>query len=526
MKQLLLSALAFITAHIYFAQNTNFLIIIADDLGVDVFNGYHSGTLMPTTPTLDSMRSEGITFENVWSAPSCTPTRASIMSAKYGVKTGVLKAPGNLDLVHQSLFTNLENYTNDAYEGAVVGKWHISQPVDYTHPSQHNVDHYNGVFQSAVPDYSNWTHTYQGIDVNDTNYVTSVLTDSASTWINNQTKPWVMWLAHVAPHSPNHVPPAHMHTLTATGTPFRKYLAMIESLDYEINRLFQSIDPAQLANTTIIFIGDNGGTDLFIQDYPSSHAKGTVYQGGIRVPMIVCGAGVTRQGEREPALLHVSDIHASIIEMAGQDLPGGLYNSLSFDHLLTGSAGATRDYVYSEIDDDSPNTAWAIRGERYKLIQFEDSLQEFYDLQDDSLEFFNLIDSLTPAQEIIRADLEAEGLQTRAAWSCRDHIQNGDEEDIDCGGTYCPACNTGINGINKNSLKVFPNPASELFYIQLEDASGVIELTNIEGRVIRRMPVKSTSMTIYTADLENGVYLINYSNDNIRTSKRIIVSKN
>ena len=104
----------------------NIILVIADDLGVDVSNGYHQGNLMPTTPTLDSLRSIGLTFDNVISAPKCTPTRAGIMSGKYGVKTGVIGTPGNLDLSDPSIFKRLSEQTNNKYSNAVIGKWHIS----------------------------------------------------------------------------------------------------------------------------------------------------------------------------------------------------------------------------------------------------------------------------------------------------------------------------------------------------------------------------------------------------------------
>jgi len=104
----------------------NILLIIADDMGIDVTNGYQQNALMPTIPTLDSLRAEGLTFKNAWAAPKCTPTRAAIMSGKYGVKTGVTNTPGHLDVSHTSLFKALESSTNGAYANALLGKWHIS----------------------------------------------------------------------------------------------------------------------------------------------------------------------------------------------------------------------------------------------------------------------------------------------------------------------------------------------------------------------------------------------------------------
>ncbi len=105
MRKLLPLILFLLINHNLKAQDKpNILFIIADDLGVDMLNGYGFSGTKPVTPTLDSLRTNGITFAQVWSAPSCTPTRAATMSGKYGIKTGVLTAPGHLDTIHTSVF--------------------------------------------------------------------------------------------------------------------------------------------------------------------------------------------------------------------------------------------------------------------------------------------------------------------------------------------------------------------------------------------------------------------------------------
>ena len=444
----------------------NILLIIADDLGVDLSHGYHQGALMPTTPVLDSLRSVGITFEHVWSAPSCTPTRAAIMSGKYGTKTGVMRAPGHLDTSHISVFRALAQQSNKAYAGAVIGKWHISQPSDPLHPSYHGVDHYMGVLDFGVNDYNHWQKTSAGTTTTETNYATTVFTDSAIDWMGHHQQPWFLWLAHIAPHSPVHVPPSHMYTISGTQGNFRKYIAMIESLDYEIGRLLGAMPDSVKAKTVVMYLGDNGTPNNFLRDYPPMHGKGSLYQGGIRVPMIVAGAGVTRKGERESALVHVTDIHATILELAGASLPGGVYNSLSFAHLLKGVPGPGRDYNYIDFQDPTAG-GWAIRTAQYKLINFTNGTQEMYDLWADSLEANDLLSgTLTPVQQLIKSDLESEAAQIRAAWSCKDGIQNGDEAGIDCGGTYCDTCqSTSLEAVHRDAVKVFPNPATDMLRI-------------------------------------------------------------
>ena len=140
----------------------NILIVIADDLGVDVSRAYRTEGMLPTTPTLDALQADGITFENVFAAPKCTPSRAAILSGKFGVKTGVTGTPGNLDLDHSSLFTELEARTNGQYADAAIGKWHLSSPQNPYHPVAHGTDYFMGIMGAMPDDYYAWLRTENG----------------------------------------------------------------------------------------------------------------------------------------------------------------------------------------------------------------------------------------------------------------------------------------------------------------------------------------------------------------------------
>jgi arylsulfatase A-like enzyme len=475
----------------------NIVFMIADDLGVDYVKGYHDSNLLPNTPTLDSIRAQGITFENSFSTPMCTSSRATIMSGKHGIKTGVLSPPGNLDLDHKSIFKALEELTDNTYSDAVIGKWHISQPSNPLHPSEHSIDYYTGLLDASVEDYYSWQKTENGVTTTENTYVTQYLTDQAIDWIENQDQPWFCWFAHAAPHSPLHVPPSELFTIDNTSNNKRKYVAMIESIDYELNRLLNSIPQDVKDNTIFIFIGDNGTPANLVQDYPEGHGKSTLYQGGIRVPMIVSGAGVTRKGERESALVHINDIYATILDIAGADLPGGIYNSLSFAHLLNGEAGDTRIYNYTDFEEGNTPT-FAIRNERYKLIDYQNGLQEFFDLEEDSLEFNNLLlTSLSSEELLIKADLETEANIRRTDWSCNDHIQNGDETGIDCGGSNCLSCvNSATDSNSEAKIDIYPNPSYEVLNVNSEVNIKKVRLFSITGQLIKTFTIWDNKVEI------------------------------
>lgn len=446
----------------------NILLIIADDLGVDVSNGFQQNAMMPVTPVLDSLRSVGLSFKQVWAASKCSPTRAAIMSGQYGFFTGVLGTPGNLDTSQVSIFRELATRTNDAYTDAVIGKWHISAPVDYMHPDQHGIDHYEGSFGASVADYYDWTKVTNGATTTETEYATAHFTNSALNWVTAQDQPWFLWLAHVAPHSPFQVPPVGTYTQAPVNSNRQKYLAMIESMDYEIGRLFRGIPDSILQNTVVIYIGDNGTPGNVIQNFASNHGKSTLYQGGVHVPMIVSGKGVTRQNQAENALIHATDIFATILEITGTNLPGGMYqNSMSFAPLLTTAGAPSRTYNYTELVSPTV-TGWAIRDMQYKLIEFADGTQEMYDLWNDSLEVNNLIDSLSATQQTVKTELEAEVVRIQTQTTTIDERLADAFE-----------------------LAIWPNPSQDRFSVSFAAAPGIpyqIEVINIRGRVIQRFP--------------------------------------
>jgi arylsulfatase B len=503
----------------------NILLVIGDDMGVDVLNGYNIGTTLPTTPTLDSLRAVGITFDNVYSAPKCTPSRAAILSGKYGIKTGVQGTPGNLDLEHTSIFKQLEESTDNAYADAVIGKWHISQPIKNLHAIDHGADYFLGLMGAAPSDYYAWEKTENGVTTVENTYMTTALTDASIDWIKGQEeKPWFLWLAHSAPHMPYHVPPSDLYTISSTQSNFRKYLAMIEAMDAELNRLLYSMPEDVRENTLIIFIGDNGTPGNLTQGYPDGHAKSTVYEGGIRVPMIISGKGVTRIGEREDAMIHFTDLYATILEVAGVDMSEGIYNSLSFDHLFNNSEGPERDYNFSELKD-TIKEFWTIRDQQFKLIEDEFGNQEFYDLVNDPLEFDNLLESgLAYVLELIKYDLEIEAEQIRTSWSCRDYIKNGDEEGVDCGGSFCSPCTSSTEDTSTDALFVFPNPSSNFVTIRSEsDEIKEIRLLDSNGEIqMIYNNIGRNEYTITLQDFASGVYFIEVVFDNYTEMKKFI----
>ena len=160
-------------------------------------------------------------------------------------------------------------------------------------------------------------------------------------------------------------------------------------MDSEIGRLFGSIDQGTLKDTLIIFMGDNGTPGrVRNRSIYANGAKGTLYEGGLAVPMVISGSGVTRKNERDSNLINSTDLFATIIEIAGGSSTELPEDSISFARLLNSTEDSDRTFSFTEYDSDS-TSGWAIRNENYKLIN-NGSEQQLFKLDNDPYETVDL----------------------------------------------------------------------------------------------------------------------------------------
>lgn len=396
----------------------NILLIIADDMGLDACPGYDIGNLKPNMPNLQKMINEGVRFTNVWANPVCTPTRATLLTGKYGFRTNVQQVGDDISLTENTIQSYISDRSDD-YTHALIGKWHLSDnPSD---PTSLGIDHYAGMLTGGVRAYDDWNYTHDGTTENSNEYITSQLSNLAIEWVNQQTNnPWFLWLAYTAPHTPFHLPPAALHTQSnlsgdindIDSDPLSYYLAMIEAMDTEMGRVIQSIDDEDLDNTIIIFLGDNGTQNSTSQAYPSRRSKGTIYQGGINVPMIISGAGVNRSGELDHSLINTTDLFGTIADIA-VGYSDELLDSKSFKNQLSQAGLANREYVFAERGTDNNKPDQTIRNITHKYILFSNNDEALYDLIKDPFELTNLLsDAQLPlsstdgrALELLKAEL-------------------------------------------------------------------------------------------------------------------------
>ena len=376
------------------ARPPNILFYILDDVGLEPMPQYPElGMPKAVTPTMDALAESGIVFDNVWVNPMCGPTRATLVTGQYGIHSGFGNGPrARLTDRHVSLQSYLEENAPVDYATGAFGKWHVNE-----NPNELGVEYYAGLLGNIGRQnsyYAEWTFTENGKQTQRTDYATTVTTDYAINWIEQQNGgPWFAWIAHQSPHGPFHTPPEGMYTSGAGRSDLsnvENYIAMLESVDQELARVLDSLDPEERAATTVIVLGDNG-TPGPVMPGSRGRAKGSVYQGGVHVPMIVSGYRVSRSGEREDALVNGTDMFATIAELAGAEV-GTYKNSISQLGLFSDDIPGPRGYAYTEDDvgRGADGMTWTVRNDRYKLISSAGA-EELYDLRSDPREQTNLL---------------------------------------------------------------------------------------------------------------------------------------
>lgn len=496
----------------------NILLVITDDQGKDASAEYNLSTDLPSTPNFSALANDGIIFDNLWVSPTCSPTRAALISGKYGHQTNVL-SPGDTlpvnDTILQS-FLKTDIATSD-YTSAIIGKWHLGG--GRTGPNDLGVDHFVGIIGGGVSDYFDWTLNVNGSNSNSTEYVTSELTDQAIDWVSTQSQPWFLWLSYNAPHTPFHAPPASLHPRTLSGTqadinanPRDYYLAAIEAMDTEFGRFWNSLSAQQQDNTLVIFIGDNGTpTQVIDTNVAQNGSKGSLFQGGINTPMFVSGAGVTRSGEREDSLITHTDFFPTIVELAGGEL-SNYQDGKSFANLLTNAGTLHRDYSYTNNVD-----GWTIRDETFKLIENVNGTQDLYNLITDPAESNDLLDGtgdnsatlteLTDEANQIRGTQNITGVKfSNLSAECLDYVGQYRSAATDIGqgmefvGNVSITSGSGQCIISSNSI---PNHDFNDGMRQFPNNVGEVN----ESFTITTTPSPAGSSTALTIDRDNAILL-------------------
>ena len=398
-------------------KRPNIVFILADDLGYADLAGY--GNSFHETPVLDKLAKQGIKFTNAFTACAvCSPTRASIQTGRYPVKTGVtdwipgllkkntiLETPRTKTFLDINEITIGEVFKKDGYRTALLGKWHLGDDLQHRPEKQGYDDVFlkedwgfnKGYYNPAVKT-KQWDTIKGNPDyLNDKmNVVASRLLEKYAT----EKKPFFMMLCYNAVHEPIE-PPADLFSYYENKQSdglWKKpdYAALTQSLDRSIGKVLQTITDLKLSdNTIIVFTSDNGGLSRETSNYPYSLGKGYYHDGGIRVPLIMVWKGKIKGNQQSGQRIISMDYFPTLLDLAGLPLePKAHADGRSFlKNILTGQK-LSRDTLYWHYPHyhgagETPCSSMILGS--FKFIRhYEGNGKELYDLSDDTGETNNL----------------------------------------------------------------------------------------------------------------------------------------
>jgi arylsulfatase A len=287
------------------AAKPNVVLIITDDVGYGDLGSY--GAPDVKTPNIDRLAREGTRLTDFYAAPSCSPTRTALISGRYYQRAGIQRPLGGpksadgergLPATGRSLPQLIKNA---GYATGLVGKWHLGYKPEFR-PKAHGFDYFWG-FLSGLVDY--YQHTDQGgnhdlyendAPVHVEGYMTDLITDRSVKFIDdNKGQPFFLEVAYNAAHWPFQVPDKpsvapnnarFVQPQDADTSTRQDYVAILERADQGVGKILAALDRLGLSrNTLVIYTQDNGG-EWLSRNAPFFHRKDSVWEGGVRVPMI------------------------------------------------------------------------------------------------------------------------------------------------------------------------------------------------------------------------------------------------
>ncbi|WP_182869041.1 sulfatase-like hydrolase/transferase [Rhodopirellula sp. JC639] len=413
------------------ATRPNIVLILADDLGYGDVGCY--GQRIAKTPNIDALAKQGVRFTQHYSnGPECSPTRTALLTGRYQQRVGGLECAigtGNVGRYDDAIRLAEQHELGLPVDHAVLpgmlapagyrcglfGKWHLGYETKFN-PMEYGWDEFVGYLGGNV-------HYFNHRELSDIHvlfrgrqpikregYMTHLITDDSIEFIKrHKDQPFFAYVAHECPHFPYQGPGDKDKVVTEENwmaLDSSAYVAMIEDLDSEVGRILQTLDEQGIAdNTIVIFASDNGGFAGAGDMGPLRGSKGTTYEGGIRVPMVVRWPNRIRGGTVSDQVCVTFDLTRSILALAGADESHLQLEGMDIlSHVAEQRAGVARTLFWR--GRRGKRTWTAVREGDLKLVRKREGTkvqQWLYNLSDDLSESSDL--AASRPQDVDRLEL-------------------------------------------------------------------------------------------------------------------------
>ena len=300
------------------SKQPNVVIVMTDDQG---FGDVHShGNEFIDTPVHDRIANEGVRFDRFYVSPVCAPTRASLLTGRYHLRTGVHGVTRGYEIMRDDEVTIAELLKLNGYVTGAFGKWHNGSQYPH-HPNGQGFDEFLGFCAGHWNNYFDTILDHNGKGVKSKGYMVDVLTDAAINFIEqNKSKPFLCYLPYNTPHTPWQVPDKYFKKYINKGIKDPKIAcayAMVENVDYNMGRVLAKLEELNLDDDTMfIFLTDNGPNGLRYNSNMKGR-KGSAHEGGVRVPLFIRYPSRIKSNTNVDTIAAHIDLLPTIMDLCG-----------------------------------------------------------------------------------------------------------------------------------------------------------------------------------------------------------------
>lgn len=371
-------------------EHPNVLLVLTDDQGFGDIASH--GNPIVQTPNMDRLAADGVRVDRFFVSPVCAPTRASLLTGRYHLRTGVSGVTRGYENLRPQEWTMAEMFREAGYATGAFGKWHNGRHMPY-HPNGQGFDTFVGFCGGHWNTYFNPTLEHNGRPLKTRGYINDVVTDHAIRFIReHRERPFFCYVPFNTPHSPWRAPQPiwEQYEGKQLDTKAQAAYAMVQSIDENLGRLLETLEQLQLSQQTIVlFLTDNGANS------PRFNAgmrgrKGSVDEGGMRVPLFIRFPGQLEAGAVVRRNVFHLDVLPTLADLCGIDVSqdrSRLIDGVSVARLLQGNT--PNDWpnrvfysVRYRVDSSPPDERVGIRDDRWRATRNKGRWR-LYDMQTD-----------------------------------------------------------------------------------------------------------------------------------------------
>ncbi len=392
------------------AVSPNVLLILTDDQGWGDVTSHGNGKI--DTPTMDRIAKEGARFDRFYVSPVCAPTRASLMTGRYHLRTGVHGVTRGYETMRSDEVTLAEVLKQAGYATGCFGKWHNGAHYP-ENPNGQGFDEFLGFCAGHWNNYFNTQLEHNGKMINTTGYMADVLADAAMQFMEtNKDHPFFCYVPFNMPHSPFQVADKYFDKYKARGLDNKLacVYGMCEEIDDNIARLLKKLEDLKLAeNTIVIFMSDNGpNTERYNGEMKGR--KGSVHEGGVRVPFFIRWPGHIQPGSTVPQIASHIDLLPTLVDLCGLPTPKTKpLDGVSLAPLLRGQTNNWPErliFSHQFRANDVKPAPGSVRSQQYRAANLGKKW-ELYDMGADPKQEHDLAEQLPDVTKKLSAAYDA-----------------------------------------------------------------------------------------------------------------------